>query len=290
MEEKLDEIEIQEKIAEIVKKRHEQLSEIKLYYDLNNKQLYKDKVYLGENLQKFETIFNKKEYHIKCEDIISLTLSIGKVMDLNNSIKTILLCIKIFEEHKNYIKNKSNNTKNKTFIQNIFNKKMSIPLSQNCLIKERIKTVIDFDNINSYIKMKRFYESLFGTDSTFFEDLNNYYNYKDEKNLEDNNNNNKKEENKNKINKISYKFYNRMSFNFELDLSNTIYTACDIFYMLYNKMMDNICYNQNFLTYIEELDEYIINFFIQPCLNDLVKLSEYITKNKVNEHKNNLEK
>ena len=39
-------------------------------------------------------------------------------------------------------------------------------------------------------------------------------------------------------------------------------------------MMDNICHNPYFITYIEELDNYIISYFIQPCLNDLFKISE----------------
>lgn len=295
MDKKLGEIEVQEKIIEIVQKRRKQISEIKLYFDWNNKQFYKDIVYLGENLKNLETIYTKEEYHKKCEDIISLTLSIGKIMDLNNSVKTILLSIKIFEEHKNYIKTRNNtNNKNKTFIKNLFNKKISIPLSQNCIITERIKTIIDFGNVNSYIMMKRFYESLFGNESTFFDDLNNYYNNVDDTNLNDDSNinkiKNKKEENKNKINIINNKFYTRMPFNFELDYPKTIYTACDIFHMLYNKMMDNTCYNPNFLTYIEELDEYIFNFFIQPCINDLVKLSDYIIKKEVEELNTNLDK
>lgn len=49
-------------------------------------------------------------------------------MDLNNSIKTILLSIKIFEEHKKYIEylHKGNNINdNKSdFISNFFQKKI----------------------------------------------------------------------------------------------------------------------------------------------------------------------
>ena len=300
--EKISEFDSQEKITKIVQKRHEQISEIKLYYDWNNQQSYKGVVRLGQNLEKFEKIFNRNEYQLKCENVISLTLSIGKIMDLNNSIKTILLSIKIFEEHKKYI-NKNNNNNNKNFIHNFFSKKNSIPLSQNNFIKERLKQNLDIKN-ESYKIMTKFYESLFGNDSNFFNDLENFYNYdynseiKNEKiiNGKESNNSEKKEEgNKNKIDKKKFpfsnenKFYNRVNFCFKLDYPASVYSACDIFYMLYNKMMDNICYNPNFLSYIEELDAYIISYFIKPCFDDLIKLSDLIIKNEVEELNFNLE-
>ena len=297
------EIEAQEKIAKMVQKRHEQISEIKLYYDYNNQQFYKGITRLGENLEKFEKIYSKDEYQLKCENIISLTLSIGKIMDLNNSIKTILLAIKIFEEHKNYInKSKNNIDNNKFFVSKLFKKNNSMPLSQNNFIKERIKQNKEYKN-ESYKIMSKFYESLYGNNSSFFNDLNNYYNYnnnfqdKSISNNKDNNDNKKEEINKNKVDKNKIKtfshiniFYNRIKICFELDYPASVYSACDIFYMLYNKMMDNICYNPNFLSYIQELDDFIKIFFIKPCINDLVKLSELIIKNEVEELNSNLEK
>ena len=54
----IDEFDIQEKISKIVQKRHLQISEIKTYYDRNNKQPYKNIVDLGQNLNKFEAIFS----------------------------------------------------------------------------------------------------------------------------------------------------------------------------------------------------------------------------------------
>ena len=295
MDKELGEIETQEKITKIVQKRHEQLSEIKLYFDWNNQQPYKGIVHLGQNLEKFEKMFQKNEYHLKCENVISLTLSIGKIMDLNNSIKTILLSIKIFEEHKKYLNKKNNNDNNINFIFTLFEKNNAIPLSQNDFIKERLKQ--NLENNDSYKIMSKFYESLFGNDSNFFNDLNNYFNYNSQKESFSNNNDKKDEINKNKIDKnimnsFSYIniFYNRTKMNFKLDYPSTVYSACDIFYMLYNKMMDNICYNPNFLSYIEELDEYILNFFIKPCFFDLMKLSELIIKNEVTDLNLNLEK
>ena len=293
----IDEFEIQEKINKIVQKRHLQISEIKTYYDRNNKQPYKNIVHLGQNLIKFEAIFSKDEYQKRCENIISITLSIGKIMDLNNSIKTILISIKIFKEHINYLKHFHINDK-KTFITEMFEKINSIPLSQNNFIKGRL--LPNEDKSSSFIKMKRFYESLYGNDSNFFKDLNDYYTFdqiqnKNEKIKE--NNNIEKEDSNNKLIRIisnslvnSNKFYSRVSINFESDYPSIIYSACDIFYMLYNKMMDNICYNPNFLPYIQELDEYILNYFINPCSNDLIKLSELIIKNEMNELNSGLEK
>ena len=218
-------------------------------------------------------------------------------MDLNNSIKTILLSIKIFKEHKNYLTHLFSNDK-KTFITEMFEKNYSIPLSQNNSIKERLIT--NLDKNTSFKKMQKFYESLYGNDSNFFNDLNDYYTFdkisnKNEKIKE--NNDLEKEDSNNKLIRIisnslvnSNKFYCRMPIPFEKDYSSIIYSACDLFYMLYNKMMDNICYNPNFLPYIEELDEYIFNYFIKPCSNDLVKLSEFIIKNEMNELNSSLKK
>ena len=98
-------------------------------------------------------------------------------MDLNNSIKTTLLSIKIFEKHKNYINSRNSNDNNrKTFIAKLFDKNNSIPLCHNNFLKQRIKDHLYFDINDSYINMKKFYESLFGNDSSFFNDLNNFYN------------------------------------------------------------------------------------------------------------------
>ena len=89
---------------------------------------------------------------------------------------------------------------------------------------------------------------------------------------------------------ISNKFYNRVPTSFELDYPSTVFSACDIFYMIYNKMMDKICYNPNLLSYIYDLDKYIITYFINPCSNDLKKLSELIIQKEVEEINSNLEK
>ena len=285
MEKIEEQIEVQEKITKIVLKRHEQISEIKQNFDKNNHHFYKSIACLGQNLAKFDIIYSKDEYKLKCENIISLSLSIGKILDLNNSIKTILLSIKVFEEHKKYINNKKNNDNNKTFISNLFLKNSFIPLSQNNCIKERINQDIDNQN-DSYIVMSKFYKSLFGNDSNFFNDLDNFYNFQNDTNNKENNN--QKEEN-NKNNKINT-FYIRTNICFNMDYPGTIFTACDIFYMLYNKMMDNICYNPNFLSYIEELDEYILIYFIKPCFEDLKKLCTIIIKNEVEELNSNLAK
>ena len=291
----IDEFDVQEKISKIVQKRHMELSEIKKYFDINNTQTYKNIAHIGQNLKLLEVIYSKEDYKQKCENIISITLSIGKIMDLNNSIKTILLSIKIFKEHKNYLLNLNNNDK-KNFIRDIFEKNNSIPLSQNNFIKERISS--NSDNNTSFKKMQKFYESLYGNDSNFFNDLNDYYTFdiiSNNKEKEKDKNEIENEDSNKKLIKLisnSYanlnKFYSRMSLSIESDYPSIIYSACDVFHMLYNKMMDKICYNPNFLSYIEELDGYILYYFIKPCSKDLIKLSEVVIKKEFNELNSNL--
>ena len=291
----IDEFDVQEKISKIVQRRHIELSEIKKYFDINNIQPYKNIARIGQNLKLLEVIYSKEIYKQKCENIISITLSIGKIMDLNNSIKTILLSLKIFKEHKNYLQNLYMNDK-KNFITDMFEKNNSIPLSQNNFIKERISS--NSNNDVSFKKMQKFYESLYGNDSNFFNDLNNYYTFDSLSNNKENENDKNEIENEDSNKKLiklvsnSYanlnKFYSRMSLSIESDYPSIIYSACDVFHMLYNKMMDNICYNPNFLPYIKELDEYILYYFIKPCSNDLIKLSEVVIKKEISEFNSSL--
>ena len=291
----IDEFDVQEKISKIVQRRHIELSEIKKYFDINNIQPYKNIARIGQNLKLLEVIYSKEIYKQKCENIISITLSIGKIMDLNNSIKTILLSLKIFKEHKNYLQNLYMNDK-KNFITDMFEKNNSIPLLQNNFIKERISSNSDKDV--SFKKMQKFYESLYGNDSNFFNDLNDYYTFDSLSNNKENENDKNEIENEDSNKKLiklvsnSYanlnKFYSRMSLSIESDYPSIIYSACDVFHMLYNKMMDNICYNPNFLPYIKELDEYILYYFIKPCSNDLIKLSEVVIKKEISEFNSSL--
>ena len=293
MEQISEQIKVQDKISKLVKIRQEQISELKLYFDANNTKYYKEIVKLGNNLSKFETMLTKYQLRLRCENIISLALSLGKTIDLNNAVKTILISIKIFEEHINY-KNNLKKKEGKTFITKLFEKNNSIPLTQNELIKERVN--IYWDKSDSFKKMANFYDSLFKKDSNSFKDFNSYLTYqKDSKRKEDNGF--KMEDFNNKLDKvysnsysISNKFYNRMSISFELDYASTVNSACDIFFMIYNKMMDKICYVSNLLPSIYELDRYIVKEFIAPCANDLRQLAELITEYEVRTVENELKK
>ena len=293
MEQISEQIKVQDKISRLVKLRQEQISELKLYFDSNNAKYYKDIVKLGPNLSKFESMLTKYQLRVKCENIISLGLSLGKTIDLNNAVKTILLSIKIFEEHINYTKNLKKK-EGKTFITKLFEKNNSIPLTQNELIKERVN--ISWDKSDSFKKLAIFYDSLFKKDLNTFKDFNDYLIYqKDSKRKEENGF--KIDEFSNKLDKVysnsystSNKLYNRMTISFELDYASTVNSACDIFFMIYNKMMDKVCYISNLLPYIYELDRYIVSEFIGPCLLDLKRLSEYITDNEIKYVENELKK
>ena len=292
MDQLADQIEAQEKISRIVKLRQEQISEIKLFFDKNTLKFYKDIAKIGPNLQKFENIFSKYDYRQRCENIISLSLSLGKIMDLNNSVKVILIALKIFQEHHNYIRNKNKND-GRTFISKLFEKTSSIPLNQNESIKERLKNNYKTDNFK---KMANFYDSLFRNDTNFFVDFNSYLTFQKDSKVKASNNF-KMDDFNDKLEKImsssysnSNKFYTRMPTSFELDYPSTVCSACDVFFMLYNKMMDKICYNTNLLSYIGELDKYIVHYFINFCSNDLKKLAEFIVQKDIQEININLEK
>ena len=91
------------------------------------------------------------------------------------------------------------------------------------------------------------------------------------------------------MNNSDYKFYSRVSLAFDLDYPAIIHSACDIIYMLYNKMLDKICYKSYLFQYIISLDKYICSYFIIPCANDLKKMSEYLIGKEIEDVSNALE-
>ena len=284
-----NQIEMQKKISDIVKIRQEQITELKTFYDINNKKLYKEIILFGNNLLNFEEFISKGEYRLKCENIFSLALSIGRILDLNNSVKTILIALKIFDEHKYYLKY-SKNTKN--FISKIFENNPAIPLLQNDFIKERIKSNPQNSTSNFKI-MYEFYNSLNKNDSNFYPDFNKYFAFQTDSKSKNNANFNY-EDFTSILNKVTnskhYKFYSRVKSSFVYDYPSIVITACDIFFLLYNKMMDKICYNPNLIMYIEKLDQDIVENFIRIVSDDLQQLSEYILNKECEDITKNLEK
>ena len=260
-EEIKDEIELQKKITTTVTKRHEQLNELKKYYDINNKNEYKDSISFGKNLLYFEHLYNKNDYRFKCENILSLALSLGRVIDLNNSVKTILISLKIFEEHNTYLQNLKTN---KNFITKIFEKNEAIPLTQNESIKERIK--LNSDNNSSSFKMiSDFYNSLNTNETNFYKCFEKYLSFEDtNKNFDDYTS---------MFSKIisgsfsqTYKFYTRIDSSFDFDYPSIIMTVCDIFFMLYSKMMDKIFSHPNLFIYLKKLDQEIVKHSLYEFL------------------------
>ena len=268
-----DEIGLQKKIITTVTKRHEQLNKLKTYYDVNYKKEYKDSISFGKNLLYFEHLYNKNDYRLKCENILSLALSLGRVIDLNNSVKTILISLKIFEEHNTYLQNLKTN---KNFITKIFEKNEAIPLTQNESIKERIK--LNSDNNSSSFKMiSDFYNSLNTNETNFYNYFEKYLSFEDtNKNFDDYTS---------MFSKImsgsfsqTYKFYTRIESSFDFDYPSIIITVCDIFFMLYSKMMDKIFSHPNLFIYLKKLDQEIVKHFISVVSDDLDILYEFLFK------------
>lgn len=300
MDEQLNtQIEMQNKISALVKQRQEQITELKMYYDPTNVKKYKEIALLGRNLSKFDEIFTKGEYRMKCENLLSLALSLGKILDLNNSIKTILISIKIFDEHNHYLsQNAAGNSNGKNnFISKSLNKTDAVPLSQSAIIKKRISgPAPPGTNETGFKVMKDFYSSLYKNDSNFFTEFNKYLAFQTDSKSKSNVQF-KTEDFKYALYKVMsakngnfYKFYSRVNSSFDLDYSSVVLSACDIFFMIYNKMMDKICYNPNLIDYIQELDNLIARYFIYLSSEDLRKLAEYIVKKDMNDLISNLDK
>lgn len=185
MEENLNiksQVEVQNKLHSLVKERQLQLVELKNLFDYSNKKLYKDVILLADNLKSLEDVLGKSQYRFRVENFYSLNLSLGKILDLNNSVKTILLSLKIFEEHENYLKLNANyspgsNQSSKSFIYKLFEKNDSIPLIKNDLVKNKFLQNKSESKDNNYLILKQFYSALYKNDGNFWTDLNKYLNF-----------------------------------------------------------------------------------------------------------------
>jgi len=74
---------VQIKLIALSHEKQSNLSVIKSYLDKNNKLFYKDIVLLDMSLIS-EVFPSKTEYKLRLENILSLTSSINKILDLNN--------------------------------------------------------------------------------------------------------------------------------------------------------------------------------------------------------------
>lgn len=285
-------IEMQNNISALVKTRQEQLTELKMYYESKNNKLYKEIVLFGSNLSFFEELFSKDEYRFKCENFLSLALSLGTVLELNNSVKTLLIALKIFEEHLQFIKVFKSDKHN--FITKMFEKTDAVPITKNELHKERI--ISSNSTAPSFGVYRDFYNALNKNDSNFFIDFSKYLAFQTDSKSKSQSNF-KVDDFNAKLGKlmsgsfsVHYKFYVRSGSSFDLDYASVITLVCDIFFMLYNKMMDKICYNPNLNEYLQKLDQYISAHFINIVSNDLQKLSELIVKKEFEDLTRNLDK
>lgn len=88
------------------------------------------------------------------------------------------------------------------------------------------------------------------------------------------------------INLLNYVFLK----SFDLDLCEIIISACDIFFILYNKLADKSCSQPDLVDYVNNLDDHIYEYFILPCSDNLQILSEYIMKREFDNLNNSLNK
>lgn len=211
-------IEIQNKISNLVRERQAQITDLKNYYDVNKKILYKDIILISPNLVYLEDVLSKSNYRLKAENMMSLSLSLGKVIDLNNSVKSVLLALKIFEEHETYVKNNAPSMNhNKSFIYKMFEKNETVPLIKNNFLKNKfLEGKKDEKETNN---LKEFYSSLYRQDGNFWTDFNKYLNFQMDPKGKNKDNNFKLDDFASKL----YKLYQGSSVNYF-----KFYTRCQI--------------------------------------------------------------
>jgi len=264
-------LDIQEKHNTIMRERQIQLSELKLFFNKQNSKRYKDIILL--DLEIFDELYSKVELRSKCENLISLIVSIGKVLEMNSSFKTILLSLKIFEEHNKFIQTKP---QVKGFVYRLFEYNSSVPYTKNEIIK----------STQHVTPKKEFFSLLFkDSDSNKVSDFNSFLNFQTDKKQ-------KPADAKEKINSFSdqlsklfqgstvnyFTLYTRIYSSFDFDISEVATIGCDVMIMLYNKLSDKNCCQTDIVEYVSLLDDYIYDIFIKPLSDDLQHLAELIMK------------
>jgi hypothetical protein len=275
------------KLSNLIKDRQTQILDLKKYFDRKNCELYKEVINISNNLCLYEEMLNNKvEYKNRTENIIALGTTIGKILDINNPVKTVLIAIKIFEEHESYLK--GINSK-QTFLYKTFEKNDSTNLSHNTILKTK------FNNIKGSNPNKDFYAALFKEDGLFYEDFNKYLNF--QMDSKPNKENFKLDDFTSKMSKLFqgslvnyFKFYNRPHPSFDLDYSSIVVSTCDIIFILYNKLFDKIFASKEMVEIAHKLDNYIYKHIIKILSDDLQKISEYIVKKDMDEMMKNLDR
>ena len=168
-------IEINNKLA---KERQSQISELKIFFDEKGKTLYKDVILVNDSLNCLEEVLGKLSYRLQVENLHSLSISLGKVLDLNHSVKTIILALKVFEEHESYLKQNliGGSLKSKTFLYKMFERNETLPISKNEVTKNKFLSFTKKDE-SGFIAMRDFYQSLYRNDGIFWTDFNKYLNF-----------------------------------------------------------------------------------------------------------------
>lgn len=206
---------IEEKFVNLMKKRQIQLADLKEYYDKNSNKFYKEIIKITLDIDKVKT---RQEVKERCEDFLSLINSIGKVIDLNNSIVSLFMCVKIFEEHKAYtVKNKDNKL---LYVEKLFEDTTSIKFSKN----EAFKRITLNQNNKSYSNKDKveFYRMLYSETEGFQNiDFSNYLNIQMSKNL-----NKEKQMSNFNLSSITEK-YNKMTYGSKVPI-NKVYKRCFI--------------------------------------------------------------
>jgi hypothetical protein len=171
-------IEINNKISSLVKERQSQISELKLYFDEKGRSLYKEIILVNDSLHCLEEVLTRPHYRLKVENLQSLSISLGKVLDLNHSVKTLILALKVFEEHENYLKQNllGGTLKSKSFIYKMFERNETQPLSKNDMIKNKFLNFSQQDT-GTVLVIKDFYKALYRSDGDFWTDFNKYLNF-----------------------------------------------------------------------------------------------------------------
>lgn len=158
-------LDIQNKIMNIVKDRQTQINELKVFFNRKTTKLYKDIVRIDQS--QFEDLYSKRFIRERVENLLSISASIGKILNLNNSIKTILVATKVFQEHESFTQAQTQSPPKRSFIYKMFESNSLCPLVKNPSLLTK----------NHLPPAKQFYQALFNQETNFWSDFNSYLNF-----------------------------------------------------------------------------------------------------------------
>ena len=159
--------EIKSYYSSVCNERQTQLSELKQLFNNSSQKMYKDMILMTSEVLSIH--LDASEIKFRQEAFMSIGLSIGKVINQNNSLKSLLLTLKVLEEHDVYYSKKKQET---TFIHQMLEKNSLLPIRHSMAL--RMHFVADERKEKQFKLLSSFYGALYKENDNVIKSFEQY--------------------------------------------------------------------------------------------------------------------